>query len=220
MHPGRPAGPRRRFVALAVLLLTACAPSTGALATTHDGRAVASAQPSRATSGAQGDTFSGLPDEARVATRQGDPRTVAYWAVWNSCAPENRADVAATNGGRDAGWILLDDLIADPGIQLGDYRITTCEEGLALLAGHSVAGQEGSDPIYALAGALLAAELNLNAGAETCPIVEEAVLGAHIVLTELGFDGTGEFAASGEIADAVPRLVELLSGYNRGELCR
>lgn len=39
--------------------------------------------------------------------------------VWNSCAEGNKADVAAANGGRAAGWIILDDLLADPGIQLG-----------------------------------------------------------------------------------------------------
>ena len=116
----------------------------------------------------------------------------------------------------------MDDLLADPGIQLGDYPVTTCEEGLALLQGRNAAGEDTSDPIYGLAAGLLAAELNLNAGAETCPIAEEAVLGGHLVLADAGFDGTGEYAAatSGEIADAIPRLVELLVAYNSGELCR
>jgi hypothetical protein len=129
--------------------------------------------------------------------------------------------VAAANGGRAAGWILLDDLIADPGIQLGDHPVTTCQEGFYLLQRRSSAGKETGEPVYALAAALLAAELNLGAGAETCPIAEEAVVGGHLVLSDIGFDGTGEYTAtSGEIAKAIPRLVELLVGYNRGELCR
>jgi hypothetical protein len=169
-----------------------------------------------------GDPLSDVPDEARVATRQGDPRTAAYWAVWNTCAPENRADVAAANGGRAAGWILVDDLIADPGIQLGDYPVTTCEEGLALLQGQDARGDDTNDPIYPLAAGLLAAELNLNAGAETCSIAEEAVLGSHLVLADAGFDGSGEYTAAttGEVAEAIPRLVGLLAAYNSGELCR
>jgi hypothetical protein len=206
-HIGSPAAPGRLLAVLAAaLLLTACSPSTGATPTTIT----------------QGDAFSDVPDEARIATRRGDPRTSAYWALWNTCAPENRADVAAANGGREAGWILLDDLISDPGIQLGDHPVTTCEEGLALLQGRNAAGEDTSEPIYGLAAGLLAAELNLNAGAETCPIAEEAVLGGHLVLADAGFDGSGEYTAatSGEIADAIPRLVELLVAYNSGELCR
>jgi hypothetical protein len=168
------------------------------------------------------DFLSDVPDAARIATRRGDPRTAAYWAVWNTCAPENRADVAAANGGRAAGWILVDDLIADPGIQLGDYPVTTCEEGLALLEGRSTAGEKTGDPVYGLAAGLFAAELNLNAGAESCPIAEEAVLGSHLVLADAGFDGSGEYTAAttGEIAEAIPRLVGLLAAYNSGELCR
>jgi hypothetical protein len=142
--------------------------------------------------------------------------------VWNTCAPDNRADVAAANGGRAAGWILLDDLIADPGIQLGDHPVTACEEGLALLQGRNAAGEETGDPIYGLAAGLLAAELNLNAGAETCPIAEEITLGGHLVLSTVGFDGTGEYAATAdtEIVEALPQLVELLAAYNTGVLCR
>jgi hypothetical protein len=116
----------------------------------------------------------------------------------------------------------VDDLIADPGIQLGNHPVTTCEEGLALLQGQDAGGYDTNDPIYPLAAGLLAAELNLNAGAETCPIAEEVVLGGHLVLADAGFNGTGEYAAatSGEVAGALPRLVELIMAYNRGELCR
>jgi hypothetical protein len=130
--------------------------------------------------------------------------------------------VAAANGGRPAGWIIMDDLLADPGIQVGDYPVMTCEQGLALLQERNAAGVETGEPIYGLAAALLAAELNLSAGAETCPIVEEAVLGGHLVLAGVGFDGRGDYiaAASGEMANAIPRLMELLIGYNSGELCR
>ena len=206
-HIGSPAAPGRLLAVLAAaLLLTACSPSTGATPTTVT----------------PGDPFSDVPEEARIATRRGDPRPAAYWALWNTCAPENRADVAAANGGREAGWILLDDLIADPGIQLGDHPVTTCEEGLALLQGRTAAGEETGDPVYGLAAQLLTAELNLGTGAETCPIAEEAILGGHLVLADAGFDGSGEYAAatSGEVADAIPRLVELLVAYNSGELCR
>ena len=208
---------------ISLLLLVACSPPTSPAPTRLP---PISASPAtalqRATPTVQGDAFSDLPDVARAATRPGDPRPAAYWALWNTCTPQNRATQAAANGGRQAGWILLDDLIADPGIQLGDHPVTTCEEGLALLQELATTGENTGDPVYELAGTLLAAELNLNVGAETCPIAEEAVLGSHLILSQVGFDGAGENTApaSAEVAHAIPRLVELLKGYNRGELCR
>lgn len=210
-------------VLISVSLLSACSPPASP-APTH--LSPISTSPvtvlQHATPTIQNDAFSDLPGAARAATRPGEPRPAAYWALWNACAPGNRATQAAANGGRQAGWILLDDLIVDPGIQLGDHPITSCEEGLALLQGLATPGENPSDPVYELAGALLAAELNLNVGAETCPIAEETVLGSHLILSQIGFDGAGEYAesASSEVAQAIPRLVDLLRGYNRGELCR
>lgn len=217
--------PQRRLVLLAgALLLTSCVSTTSAPPTIPAAAAPPSTTtlPPSPTPAPPDDAFSDLPEAGRVATGQGGPRSAVYWALWNSCAPENRADVAAANGGRAAGWILLDDLIADPGIQLGNHPVTTCQEGLYLLQGRTAAGEETGEPIYALAAALLAAELNLNVGAETCPIAEEAVVGGHLVLSAAGFDGLGEYAGSTttEMANAIPRLVELLQGYNRGQLCR
>ena len=51
---------------------------------------------------------------------------------------------------------------------------------------------------------------------------EEAVVGGHLVLAKVGFNGSGEYTASAseEITNAIPRLVELLEGYNTGALCR
>jgi hypothetical protein len=152
----------------------------------------------------------------------GDPRPPAYWAVWNRCAPDNRAAEAAANGGPAAGWYLVDDLLADPGLQLGDYPVASCQEGLILLQATMGANGATGDPISQLAGQLLAAELNLNIGAESCPIAEEATVGGHIVLAEYGFNGdmTATASLGEELAQAAPRLIELLAAYNRGELCR
>lgn len=208
---------------VAAVLLTACAPSTDSKAESTTTAFAIFLNPQFGSTPIAGkDAFSDLPAEARASTRQGDPRPPAYWAVWNTCAEENRAALAAENGGRAAGWFLMDDLLEDPGIQLGNYKVMTCEEGLSLLQGDTTAGEAIDDPIYALASQLLAAELNLNVGAETCPIAEEAVVGGHLVFSEAGFNGEGEYAVSisGEIASAIPRLIELLTGYNLGELCR
>lgn len=210
-------------VILIACLLAACAPSAGNTSVSTVTVLPLFSNPQLAATPVDSkDAFSDLPAEARASTRQGDPRPPAYWAVWNTCAEENRAALAAENGGRAAGWFLMDDLLEDPGIQLGNYKVMTCKEGLSLLQGNTTAGEATDDPLYALASLLFAAELNLNVGAETCPIAEEAVVGGHLVLSEAGFIGQGEYAESitEEIATAIPRLVELLTGYNRGELCR
>jgi hypothetical protein len=139
--------------------------------------------------------------------------------VWNTCAPDNRAETAKANGGREAGWFLVDDILADPGLQLGDHRLASCEEALSVLAGAAGAGDEANPSLANLAAQLLAAELNLNAGAETCPIIEEAVIGGHLVLSEVGYAGGGMDEILADIASALSRLEPLLAGYNSGQLC-
>ena len=165
------------------------------------------------------DPFTDIPAEARISNQSGEPRPTAYWMLWNACAPKNRAEVAAANGGRAAGWVLMDDLLEKPGINLGDLPVENCEHGLNLLQGLTKTGEETDDPLYELAAQLLAAELNFNLGAETCPIAEEAAVGGHMVLASVNFNGTGTYFTTVEVSTAVPRLLELLQGYNSGELC-
>lgn len=167
------------------------------------------------------DVLADLPEVARASNGGGDPRPPGYWAVWNTCAPDNRAAEAAANGGRAAGWLLVDDVLADPGIGLGDHLLASCEESVALLQGVNGAdGEETSDPAFELAGQLLAAELNLTAGAETCPVADEAVVGAHLLLSTANFDGVPPSPLDAEAGGAVPQLIDLLEVYNAGELCR
>lgn len=207
--------------AVAALLLASCASPAS---TTQERPESASpptntpAQP--ATTSAQDAFLATIPAEARRSNGGGDPRPAAYWSLWNSCAPENRAAEAAANGGRAAGWILVDDLLADPGLQLGDHRLSTCDEALALLLGQTATGQETGDPTYGLAAQLLAAELNLSTGAETCPIAEEVVFGAHLVLANTRFDGARTSLLNAEATGAVPQLTSLLTSYNLGTLCQ
>ena len=201
------------------LLLTSCSPSSGEEAA--ESNMDSQTQHAQPTNAQPADGFSDLPEAARRATRVGDPRPPAYWAVWNSCAPDNRAETAAANGGRAAGWYLVDDILADPGLMLGEHPLATCEAALTILEGSAGQGDQASQAIADLAAALLAAELNLNVGAETCPIAEEAVIGGQLVLSELGFQGDLQsIISTSEVQAAIPRLLELLEGYNSGELCR
>lgn len=164
----------------------------------------------------------GISREARAAVGGGEPRTAGYWSILNSCAPDNRADVAAANGGRGAGWILLDDLIENPGIHVGEYTVETCEDGYHFLQRDDQNGYPTHDPITRLAAQVLTAELNLNAGSESCPIAEKAVLGGHLLLTKVGFNGPGEYgnSLSEGTKVALTPVLNLLRAYNSGDLCR
>ena len=159
----------------------------------------------------------GIPDDARVAVGAGEPRSSGYWVIWSSCGENSRAETAAANGGREAGWILLDDLLIFPGITLGDHAVATCDEGVVILETSSDA-----DPAQGLARQLLAAELNLNVGSETCPAAEETVAVAHAVLSSFGYAGTGHapLPADVEAGGTLPPLIDLLAAYNSGDLCR
>jgi hypothetical protein len=154
----------------------------------------------------------------------GDPRTGTYWRQWNACAPDNRADIAAANGGREEGWIILDDLLLDPGILLGQLHVESCQQGINLLDTLDLDGQRRSgDPVYELAQSLLVAQLNLAAGAEYCPAVDEAVRTGQQLLLSLGFDGRGEYSEAlqgQELGETAAFLVEQLGAYNLGALCR
>ena len=154
----------------------------------------------------------------------GEPRTAGYWLVWNSCAEGNQAETARANGGREAGWVILDDLLADPGILLGELAVETCELGIRLLQGQDTAGVTHPDDLaYPLAAQLLTAQANLAVGAEYCPASDEAVQAGQVLLLSLGFDGSGERLAPDAEAhnrEVAQFLIDKLREYNAGGLCR
>ncbi|MDF1594596.1 MAG: hypothetical protein P1T08_00675 [Acidimicrobiia bacterium] len=107
----------------------------------------------------------------------------------------------------------------NPGIGVGDHLVAECADALALLT--AATAQDGSlVEGFALAGQLLAAELNRAVAAENCAAAEESVVAAQLVLATAEFDGITIPTFDTEAADIVPDLIELLSAYNAGDLCR
>jgi hypothetical protein len=168
------------------------------------------------------DVPSEVPAE-RIAARPGDPRPPAYWAVWNTCAPENRATQAAANGGREAGWTLMDDLLVNPGILVGLLELQTCPQGLSLLQSRNLEGiEKKNDAAYPLAAQLLAAQLNLAVGSEYCPASDGAVSEAQVLLLKLNFNGMGSYLGPpilNEDVETARILEQQLADYNTGTLC-
>lgn len=154
----------------------------------------------------------------------GEPRSLGYWMIWNTCAEDNLSETAKTNGGREAGWILMDDLIADPGILIGTARVETCQQGLNLLQSKNIQNIDmKNDVAYSLAAHLFGAHLNLAAGSEYCPALDQVVYETQMLLLELDFDGTGSYLTppqAGQNLEEAEASLEQLSSYNTGELCR
>lgn len=164
-----------------------------------------------------------LISSANKATSGGEPRGTGYWVTWSTCGQNSQAKTAADNGGRKAGWTILDDLLKDPGIQVGNLDVTTCPQGVSLLQMRSFAGDDrADDAAYRLAAQMVAAELNVSAGAASCPSAEGAVIAGQTLLASLGFDGSKAYLSAAGTEDKrqlALSLAEQLSRYNSGQLC-
>ncbi len=181
-----------------------------------------------------------LPDDAAInctlifrvnnTSPGGDQRTPGYWKNWNRCSNGNQQYTAEKNGGVEAGFYLLEDVLGN-GIEWcpatgngngGGFSITTCELAVAILDSRDFATgrKRASDAAYTLARALLAAQLNFGAGAGTCAEATQAAVQAQDLLCDIGFDGTGRYLRpkDDEYAQALA-LAGTLDAYNNGLLC-
>jgi len=80
-----------------------------------------------------------------------------------------------------------------------------------------------SDAAYELAAQLLAAKLNLAAGAETCSSVDTAVMQGQALLDQINFNGSGTYLTSKfgspTLRATALNLAATLDKYNNGNLC-
>ncbi|MGI9265379.1 MAG: prealbumin-like fold domain-containing protein [Gammaproteobacteria bacterium] len=167
------------------------------------------------------ETLSFIVDNQRPG---GDPRTPGYWKNWNTCSNGNQDQTAFNNGGSPEGWFLLDDLIPTT---VGSLDIASCEDGVLILDHRELGGKNkkrASDAAYNLARNLLAAKLNLAAGAETCNGEPAATIAlGDALLMSIGFDGTGGYLKGKNAGDdraAANALATTLDEYNNGRLCQ
>ncbi len=160
----------------------------------------------------------------------GDPRTPGYWKNWNTCTGGGQAETAALNGGPEAGWFILDDILTYPGIEWCSFTLgrEDCVIAQQILDNRDIslaANNHASDPVYNLAKHLLAYQLNQAAGARICDVMIDIEMQAEGFLCEIGFDGTGDYlnqARTKEDKDAASYALELgnyLDQYNNGRTC-
>ena len=145
----------------------------------------------------------------------GDARTIGFWKNWSSC----------TGGKQDP---VLDQTLASfpiavgqttHGVLLGDLYVDTCAEAFAILNKSTLAGKKSaSDPAYNMAAQLLAAILNIQAGAGTCTAANEAIADGLALLDAINFNGTGSFKNAAGISGANAIAADL-DAYNNNNLC-
>ncbi|HWQ33932.1 MAG TPA: hypothetical protein VNQ79_13865 [Blastocatellia bacterium] len=146
----------------------------------------------------------------------GMTRTIGFWKNWSSCS-----------GGRQAPKLDQTLALAEPaGIAIGNLILhgstTTpdkspdCSKATNILNKSTLSGKKmASDPAFNLAAQLLAAKLNVQAGAGACPKVVDAINAAQALLAAINFDGmTHSAMTSAQIAQAND-LASKLDAYNQ-----
>jgi plastocyanin len=150
----------------------------------------------------------------------GDARTIGYWKNWASCSKSNGKQYAKATapGGVGIGFTLDGNL---PQL-IGDLNVTTCALGVSILDKRDVVTgtKQASDAAYALAAQLLAAKLNISAGAGTCAAANTAIAAGQALLDAINFTGTGTYLKSASANRTLAlSIAATLDSYNNNTLC-
>jgi hypothetical protein len=140
----------------------------------------------------------------------GGQRTIGYWKNWNSCSTtgNNRVAMAAKTGNH-----LMDEFLPQ---SLGGFVVDTCAKGVAVLQAASGKYAENQ-----LAAQLLAAELNVAAGASSCATVTTAITQANALLVTIGYTGppSAKIGSNSQYRSQALALASTLDRYNNGLVC-
>ena len=143
--------------------------------------------------------------------------TIGFWKNWASCS-----------GGKQKP--VLDQTLASfpiasgqttHGVYIGDLYVDTCLEATRILNKSTVntGAKKASDPAFNLAAQLLAAKLNLQAGAGVCPAALLAINNAQTRLDTLNFNGVTHGTISNALATTLNNLATTIDNYNNNNLC-
>jgi hypothetical protein len=137
----------------------------------------------------------------------GTARTPGYWKNWNMCTGGKQAQTAVKNGGKAAGFYLLEDHLpltlwanSTSGVicsRFSNFVLTSCAPAVKLLNTQDASGkQKASDAAYNLAKHLLAYKLNIASKAAPCASAAAAATNAEALLSEICFNGSGDYLPS------------------------
>lgn len=169
--------------------------------------------------------FSVSPGETKVFSIDnktppgGRALTIGYWRNWASCAKSNGKQKP-----------VLDQTLASfagGGVYIGKLFVDTCQEAVSILSKQEVGTgkQKSSDPAFNMAAQLLAAKLNVQAGAGQCPNAATAMVAGQAILDgpppsyAVNFTGLGDYPKKGQFATEANSLATTLDRYNNNLLC-
>ena len=141
----------------------------------------------------------------------GMARTIGFWKNWSSCG--------GSNGKQKP---VLDQTLVKAGghILIGDLDVDTCLEAVRLLEKSTLDGKKmASDPSFNLAAQLMAARLNIAAGAGTCGSAISAINAAQALLDSYNFVGTTAPKLSKSDVTLANSLATTIDRYNNNKLC-
>jgi hypothetical protein len=143
----------------------------------------------------------------------GQARTIGYWKNWNTCSKSNGRQTDSLGPALGGGIVI------------GDLNVTTCQTAVRILSKQDVlTGQNrANDAAYGLAAQLLAAQLNINAGAGSCGAALTAIGQAQALLDAINFTGTGSYLGPKTLDPAnralANSLASTLDSFNNNTLC-
>jgi hypothetical protein len=151
----------------------------------------------------------------------GPARTIGFWKNWASCARSKGhqtpvLDQTLQLGDITIGILTLHDSNPDPTVA------SDCLAAVRLLSKQRIDnGQnKASDPAFNLAAQLLAADLNVLAGAGTCPTAATAITSAQSLLAVIHFNGQTHDKMTATQVSQAHSLATTLDKYNNNTLCQ
>jgi hypothetical protein len=147
--------------------------------------------------------------------------TIGYWKNWSSCTGGGQKptlDATLLKLAQAGTPATLGLLVLNPQTQ---NPATVCQNAVNILSKQTLGGKKmASDPLFNMAAQLLAADLNLGAGAGQCAASATAVNQGHALLAKYKFDGNG-YTPKLTSADATlaNSLGTTLDKYNNNKLC-
>jgi hypothetical protein len=171
--------------------------------------------------------FTVQPGQARVLTIDNTPppggltRTIGFWKNWSSCSKGKQAPVLdRTLAKSEPNGVTIGRLTLHGNASRPDVA-PDCSKAFNLLDKTTIDGKKksASDPAFNMAAQLLAAKLNVIAGAGTCSAASTAIADGHALLHAVEFNGLTHARLTPAQASQANALATTLDRYNNGLLC-
>jgi parallel beta helix pectate lyase-like protein len=150
-------------------------------------------------------------------------RTIGFWKNWASCSGSHgnqRPVLDRTLAAAEPGGIMIGDLILHGSASNPDVA-PDCQKAVRLLNKSRISDgrRMSSDPAFNLVAQLLAAKLNIAAGAGACPAAVTAINDAQALLDAVNFNGNTHLNMTTAQRNLANSLATTLDRYNNDTLC-